>query len=856
LEQQSPKRPDALTPADIVAPPLPSPNGVAPVQNPGADAPGSPEAVAPLTPMGWLRQNSPILVVLIACVGLMYYNAGLDGVIRAAEVVFGLGLVIFIHELGHFLVAKWCNVHVQTFSLGFGPALPGCSFRYGETLYKIAILPLGGYVQMVGEGADADEDENYPRSFKNKTVWQRMLIISAGVFMNVLLACVCFVLVYQFHGMPMPPAAVAVVDAGSPAWKEGIPSGAVFTDINGTRDPNFETLKEAVGLSWSNSIIHVKYTMRDGSESVEHEAALRPRRDPGDPNPVIGVQPPGRLKVPSAKDFPTGYGQPARYHSAAAAARSMDLQPGDVVTATTTPDSGGYMLELTHDAGKGTFDALELCRRMTALDGKPIALEVERAGTRRPVEVPANGFDFDDVIVGTTDPDHPDDLFNIKTLKDKPGGGEDHDFFDYQERMKRLAGKPSVVQVLRVKKAANDVTTSALVNVLVPPAFHATLGLKMKMGEVAAVRDRSPASDKVQPGDVITAATVTAGGAKLGEIRADDLDPVRLPFALEEAAAKAPAKSVIQVVLTVKRWEGHEQKDTLLTLDWDDRWRFDQELPLSPASPMALPELGIAYRVESTVVSVADGSPAAKAGLQVNDRIDEISYRQFKKDDVGKWGVWDNTKSQRIKPDGSTEEVYDQWAFYFHTMLQTPDVSGVRVRVWRGGAIWPTDFEMEPAEDKTWPLADRGLTLLADFKLIKAGNVVDALGMGLHRTWASLRQICQGLVSMATGRISVTKNLQGPLDIAEMTFEAARDPFNLILILGIISINLAVMNFLPIPVLDGGHMVFLIYELIRRKPPSDAVRAFATYIGLALLGLLMLFAFYLTFSRWGWFGGR
>ncbi len=702
---------------------------------------------------------------------------------------------------------------------------------------------------------------NYPSSsFKNKDRLARMLIISAGVVMNVLLACICFVLVYESHGMPMPPAIVAATDAGSPAWKEGIPSGAVFTDINGTRDPNFETLKEAVGLSWSNSIIHVKYTTRDGLETEQHEAALRPRRDPGDPNPVIGVQPPGRLKVPTAKDF-AGYGQPARFHSAAAAARVVDLLPGDVVTATTTTDSGANMLELKHDIDKGTFDALELCNRMTALEGKAITLEVVRAGTRRSasqmVEVPAQGFDFDDAIVGTTDPEHPDDLFNIKTLKNKSGAAEgDRDFFDYQERMKRLAGKPVIVQVLRVKKAENDVTTSTLARILVPPAFHVTLGLKMKMGEVAAVRDRSPASDKVQPGDVITAAVVTADGAKLGEIKADDLDPVRLPFALEEAAAKASAKSAVQVVLTVKRWEGHEQKDTPLTLDWDARWRFDQELPLSPTSAMALPELGIAYRVESTVVSVKDGSPAAKADLKVNDRIDEISFRQFKKDDAGKWGVWDNTKSQRTKADGAAEESYDQWAFYFRTMLQTPDVSGVRARVWRAGALVPTDFEMEPAEDRSWPLADRGLALLPDSKLIKAGNVVEALGMGLHRTWASLRQICQGLVSMAAGRISVTKNLQGPLDIAEMTFEAARDPFNLILILGIISINLAVMNFLPIPVLDGGHMVFLVYELVRRKPPSDAVRAVATYIGLAFLGLLMLFAFYLTFSRWGWFGGR
>src|SRR6516164_9869084 len=86
----------------------------------------------------------------------------------------GLGLVIFLHELGHFAVAKWCDVHVETFSIGFGPALPGCSFQRGETTYKIAMIPLGGYVKMVGEGADTDESDDDPRSFKNKTVGQRM----------------------------------------------------------------------------------------------------------------------------------------------------------------------------------------------------------------------------------------------------------------------------------------------------------------------------------------------------------------------------------------------------------------------------------------------------------------------------------------------------------------------------------------------------------------------------------------------------------------------------------------------------------------------------------------------------------
>src|SRR5213596_3310574 len=104
--------------------------------------------------------------------------------VTVALVALGLGLVIFIHELGHFLAAKWCDVHVETFSIGFGPPLPGCSYTWGETTYMIALIPLGGYVKMVGEGGDTEENEDDPRSFKNKTVYQRMLIISAGVIMN------------------------------------------------------------------------------------------------------------------------------------------------------------------------------------------------------------------------------------------------------------------------------------------------------------------------------------------------------------------------------------------------------------------------------------------------------------------------------------------------------------------------------------------------------------------------------------------------------------------------------------------------------------------------------------------------
>ena len=143
-----------------------------PVNSSGPEA-----APPPLTPTAWLMNNAIYLVIVAALVGVIWYNLGLDSVWYVVKVLIGLGFVIFIHELGHFLAAKWCDVHVQTFSIGFGPALPGCSFQRGETTYKIGALPLGGYVNMIGEGPEADEDENYPRSFKNKTVGDRKSVV-------------------------------------------------------------------------------------------------------------------------------------------------------------------------------------------------------------------------------------------------------------------------------------------------------------------------------------------------------------------------------------------------------------------------------------------------------------------------------------------------------------------------------------------------------------------------------------------------------------------------------------------------------------------------------------------------------
>ena len=149
---------------------------------------------APISLSGWFRQNGVQLVIVIALVTVVCRFLHPLDVLLAG---FGMSLIIFIHELGHFAAAKLCDVHVKTFSIGFGPALPFCSHKYGETTYKLAMIPLGGFVAMIGEGEgengeigteESEEDDTNPRSFKNKTVLQRMFIISAGVVMNIFLA--------------------------------------------------------------------------------------------------------------------------------------------------------------------------------------------------------------------------------------------------------------------------------------------------------------------------------------------------------------------------------------------------------------------------------------------------------------------------------------------------------------------------------------------------------------------------------------------------------------------------------------------------------------------------------------------
>src|SRR6185437_13795664 len=147
-------------------------------------------------------------------------------------------------------------------------------------------------------------------------------------------------------------------------------------------------------------------------------------------------------------------------------------------------------------------------------------------------------------------------------------------------------------------------------------------------------------------------------------------------------------------------------------------------------------------------------------------------------------------------------------------------------------------------EDLSWPLVSRGIPLLSDYELQKADNFGEALVMGGRATRDMIAMMYLQLRSLLTGRIS-SEQVGGPIAMMTQGFLIAQmGNYELLRFLAMISINLAVVNFLPIPILDGGHMVFLIYEKLRGRPPTERVRAIGTYIGLALIGLLMIFVFY------------
>ncbi|HEV3144014.1 MAG TPA: site-2 protease family protein, partial [Gemmataceae bacterium] len=740
---------------DTNKPALPKPaTDKALVNAPGGEAPASPaKAEEPTAPSTWLARNGLSLMLTILAVGGVvflfkrYSDDPITDTKSLIKVAIGLSLVIFIHELGHFTAAKLCDVHVTTFSIGFFGSLFGfCRIKLGETTYKIGWLPLGGFVRMVGEGNESEEGEDDPRSYKNKPVWQRMIIISAGVFMNLVLAWVCYVAIYATTGVPRHPGVIGTVEPGGPAWEKGLRPGDRIRQIGSRQDPYYEDMQRVVQHSQRGEALPLIYERLVNGKMERIETQIIPQRDDQVLAPMILVTSSNLAVLDPDVKRALGLDRPC-YPGSAADRATPALAPGDEV-------------------------------------------------------------------IAATDPDNP---LQITPLREDPRWTDvkQYDYFDLHLRLQRLAGKPIV---LRVKRGAE----TSPVDITVPPVFTRTLGLRMKMGPIAAVREDSPAAKAgVRPasgkesGDVLTAVEFTDAAGKRRRYSStpgageEPLDPLRLPSQLATQAALQPQG--IPVTLTVLRPEGHQgQVPVKLETTWQKGWElFDSDTMLATA-PVSLAGLGLAYTVQPVIEDVEPNSPAAGSGLKPNDTVTRVEIRGS------------NGKKEK-SVDYDTSKF--QWGVLLSLLQDVPDAE-VTLTTSDGQKVL-----LKPQEDATWPRFKRGFIFQSETRYQKADSISEVLLLSSQRLYNQITLIYGNLKSVGTGRVSV-KSFAGPFTIFTLAFElAGKNTTEFILFLALISVNLAVVNFLPIPVLDGGHMMFLAYEGVRGKPPSETVRIVLTVLG-------------------------
>ena len=189
-----------------------------------------------------------------------------------------LGVLIFVHELGHFIFAKSLGIKVLKFSLGFGPRVIGRTF--GETEYLISAFPLGGYVKMLGQSDNPQEEEEVPETEKHRAynfqpVWKRFAVIVSGPMFNLFFAALVFVIIF-LSGVPVSCPDIGKVAEGSPAVKAGLMTGDRITEINGKRVQSWDEVDAEVDESGGRTLaLGIK---RDGELL---RISVTPQKSPG-----------------------------------------------------------------------------------------------------------------------------------------------------------------------------------------------------------------------------------------------------------------------------------------------------------------------------------------------------------------------------------------------------------------------------------------------------------------------------------------------------------------------------------------------------------------------------------------------
>ncbi len=660
----------------------------------------------------------------------------LNVALTIVKVAAGLGFVIFIHELGHFVMAKWNDVKVEKFSIGFGPTLYG--FTRGETQYVLAAVPLGGFVKMLGEVPDEEANKSTdPRAFPNKSVSARMSIISAGVVMNLLFGWICYSYFFTLSRAETPPVMGAIA-AGSPAYAAGLRAGDEIVSIDGRRDPSYLTLQRKTVMSGRGQVLHLE-VKRPGQQQLTSLEVV-PRREAAANRPTIGITSQSSLVI---GDFepPAGMSDPPPYPWMAEKDRQSKV---DVLVA----------------AG------------VAGEEPSPLA-----------------------------------------------------DFHDYELLLARNAGRPIVHRIeRRLFESLDSGSPLERFELTLPAVAFVDFGARLTLGPISAIRKDSPAEKAgFRPGDLIVKVD-----------NHDDIDPMQLPALCFEKAGK-PVTFEIQ-----RKDAGGALKTESITVTPDDS--VPRMEPIFADEPLDVPGVGLCYPINTRVAAVRPRSPADTAGIKPGDVIESLKLPALPARPAAPG------RPARAASKPVTFEFNEKSPSWFTAFgrLQERSAQDDELKLSKASKA----VTLAPARVPNWYNPSRGLRFFPSFRKVSPQNLTTAMRSGFDEAIDSVLSVYATFRSLAQRQVS-PKEVGGPLMVFELLYKAADSGFNdLITILGFINISLAVINFLPIPPLDGGQMLFLVAEKVRGRPLPESAMIPAFWAGLIMVLGLMIFVTYQDIFRW------
>ncbi|MGQ0629057.1 MAG: site-2 protease family protein [Phycisphaerales bacterium] len=701
-----------------------------------------------------------------------------------AIVIAGFSLIILIHELGHFLAARWAGIRVMAFALGFGPAVvsfrPGLGFRRGSsereylnlragttpppvdggvgrispTEYRLNVLPLGGYVKMLGQDdADPSARSDEPDSYQSSPPFKRMVVISAGVVCNVILAAVLFVVVFSVgletepckigEVIPESPAALAVATNASDeaVAKPGLHGGDEVLLIDGKKPDSFKDLSLAAAMARPGAAIELEIARRGEKEPLRF--LIVPKIDPFTRMLGIGVFPAASGELVGSRPAD---GDHAVITKALRARGLKEALPGMrlVEVAGKTAGPGGARLSI-----------IDIDEAAASGDGAPVDVVFEGAG-------PGGA------VVRVRESLAPRAPMQMQTFESSTGGG--------LVNAEHLLG---FMPLLRV-----EATTERSENA------------GIRTGDVfIRVGDRS------WPSPIEAIAEIQRGGRS------------SVNLVIARPAASGMKVVVLPSVPVVGGTIGFNRGDSAAVLPFvagyprlvaGPRPYADTVAPPPPAAGIVLPE-------NARIVAI-DGQPVAALA---------DAWRVLRGAAAsGKSTVHVAFQSGRVE------------ATHEEKLLRFVDAPAVEL------TIDPASAQALQASSWTTVLSE-GL-FAPELITLRGSNPLASIAMGARETLRAMTSTYLTFARLFQGTVKV-EHLKGPVGIAHVgTLLASKGFIWLLFFMAVVSVNLAVVNFLPLPIVDGGQFLFILFEQVTGRQVSVMVQNVAAIGGLLLIGSVFL----------------